>query len=152
MKKFLIDMKILINIIIAVAMLLVNDTVIAQHYIARFPALIDSTGTMRDSAGVTCAFITKDNVIKNQAGQKIAFIDHDANLINDEGKVIGKIARNGSFLNQNGEVEFKVKRFKEKAYCEVYDVSGRRVLTGHLKYTGQASSMAYIHKQLCTSQ
>lgn len=145
-------MKILLNIIIAVSILLLYDAVIAQQYTARFPALIDSTGTMKDSAGVTCAFITKDNVIKNQAGQKIAFIDRDGNLINDEGRVIGKIARNGSFLNQDGEVEFKVKRFKEKAYCEVYDISGKRVLTGHLKYTGQASSMAYIHKRLCNAQ
>ncbi len=145
-------MKILTNIIIAVVILLAYETSIAQQYTARFPALIDSTGTMKDSAGVTCAFITKDNVIKNQAGQKIAFIDKDGNLMNDQGKVIGKIARNGSFLNQNGDVEFKVKRFKEKAYCEVYDISGKRVLTGDLKYTGQASSMAYIHKQLCTSQ
>lgn len=152
MGKFLNEMKILTNIIVSIVMLLLHDSANAQQYTARFPALIDSTGAMKDSAGVTCAFITKDNVIKNQAGQKIAFIDKDGNLMNDQGKVIGKIARNGSLLNQNGEVEFKVKRFKEKEYCEVYDISGKRVLTGHLKYTGQASSMAYIHKQLCTSQ
>ena len=143
-------MKTIVLIIITtVTMLFVSLTVSAQNYKTQFPAKMDNDGSIKDSSGTTFITISKDSIIKNHLGEKIAFIDRNGNLVDQNGKILGKAAKNGEFHNVDGQVEFTVKDAKDGSYCEVYDKTGKHVLTVPANYKNQASTMAYIQKQQC---
>ncbi|MGN6645008.1 MAG: 5-fold beta-flower protein [Cytophaga sp.] len=136
-------------IFVAFTMLAAGLNATAQGYKAQFPMQMDTAGVIRDASGATFATISKDSIIKNSQGEKIAFIDRSGNLVDANGKILGKAAKNGDFKSIDGQVEYIVKPTADGAYCEVYDKAGKKVLTVPKNYKEQASTMAYIQKQMC---
>ena len=134
-------------LISTVTLLFTSMSANAQNYKTQFPSKMDNDGSIKDSSGTTFITISKDSIIKNHLGEKIAFIDRSGNLVDKNGKILGKAAKNGDFHNVDGQVEFTVKDTKDGAYCEVYDKTGKHVLTVPANYKKQASTMAYMHRQ-----
>jgi hypothetical protein len=120
----------------------------AQNYKAQFPQM-DTTGAIKDASGTTFATISKDSIIKNSQGEKIALIDRNGNLVDNTGKILGKAGKNGEFTKADGQVEYTVKPTKDGAHCEVYDKTGKKVLTVPKNYKEQASTMAYVQREMC---
>ncbi len=120
----------------------------AQNYKDQFPQM-DTTGAIKDASGTTFATISKDSIIKNSKGEKIAFIDRSGNLVDVNGKILGKAAKNGEFKSIDGQVEYTVKPTADGAHCEVFDKTGKKVLTVPKNYKEQASTMAYVQRQMC---
>jgi len=120
----------------------------AQNYKTQFPIKLDSTGAIKDEVGTTFMTISKDSIIKNHKGEKIAFIDRNGNLVDKDGKILGKAAKNGDFHNSAGEVEFTVKPAKSGTDYDVYDKTGKHILTVPANYKAQAGSIAYMHKKM----
>lgn len=124
----------------------------AQNYKAQVPVQIDSSGVMKNEAGTIFATISKDSIIKDHKGVKIAFIDRNGNLVDKNGKILGKTAKNGDFHNAKNEVEYTVQPSKNGSTYDVYDNTGKHVLTVPANYKAQAGSMAYVHKNMLVSR
>jgi hypothetical protein len=134
------------------AMLFMSMGAIAQNYKSQVPIQIDSSGVMKNEAGTIFATISKDSIIKDHKGQKIAFIDRNGNLVDKGGKVLGKTAKNGDFHNAQNEVEYTVQPSKNAGKYDVYDNTGKHVLTVPSNYKAQAGSLAYVHKNMLISR
>jgi hypothetical protein len=143
---------ILFVIFSALIMLSACIDVSAQNYKAQLPVQIDSSGVMRNEAGTIYASISKDSIIKDHKGQKIAFIDRNGNLVSKDGKVLGRTAKNGDFHNAKNEVEYTVQPSKNGSTYDVYDNTGKHVLTVPANYKAQAGSLAYVHKNMLISR
>ncbi|HSY60572.1 MAG TPA: hypothetical protein VK796_01800 [Cytophaga sp.] len=143
---------IVIVIFSALIMLSACIDVSAQNYKAQLPVQIDSSGVMRNEAGTIYASISKDSIIKDHKGQKIAFIDRNGNLVSKDGKILGKTAKNGDFHNAKNEVEYTVQPSKNGNTYNVYDNTGKHVLTVPENYKAQAGSLAYVHKNMLISR
>lgn len=132
----------------ALSMLFASIGATAQNYKAQLPIQIDSSGAMKNEAGTVYATVSADSIIKNSKGEKIAVIDRNGNVVNKDGKIIGKAAKNGDFNNAKGEVEYTVQPSKNGGTYDVYDNTGKHVLTVPANYKAQAGTIAYVHKNM----
>jgi len=133
-------------------MLFAGFGAIAQNYKAQVPVQIDSSGVMKNEAGTIFVTISKDSIIKDYKGEKIGFIDRNGNLVDKNGKILGKTAKNGDFHNAKNEVEYTVQPSKSAGKYDVYDNTGKHVLTVPANYKSKAGSLAYVHKNMVTNK